>query len=544
MAPKDWDRARSVASETGTPIETALARLGLVDEPRLAEALSSAYNIPIISPSGIPPTPILENLLGATFLETNRVLPLDDSEERLLVGMVSPGDTDTQEAIRFAVEKPVVVGVMSPSLFEKAFGSLYGRPDNGQEEGDRADGSSTDLGEDDLVRLQDSASDAPVIRWVNQLISDAVGKRASDIHVEPGEAGMHVRIRIDGVLQDAGMVPEGRGAAVVSRIKVMARLNIAERRAAQDGRIRLAVRGKDVDIRVSTTPTVRGEGVVLRILDRGAVDLDLEALGFEGDTLERLRDLLVRPNGILLATGPTGSGKTTTLYAALRTLNTPDRKILTVEDPVEYNLPGISQVQVKPQIGLDFASVLRSFLRQDPDIMMVGEIRDLETAQVAVQASLTGHLILSTLHTNDAAGAITRLRDMGVEEFLLTSTLVGVIAQRLVRRLCTDCREEYEPSPDLLARLGLGTDRGPLRFCRPVGCPSCSDTGYHGRLSIAELLVVDDTIRELVIKKESTAAIEKAAIAAGMRPLFRDGLRKVLAGDTSIEEVLRVSGDI
>ena len=523
LSRKDWDRALVVASDSRAPIETALVQLGLVDEARLVGALSSAFGVPAITSSDIPAIPVAEDVFGISFLKANRVLPLNDTDERIAVGMVSPGDIETREALRFAAEKPVSVKVIAPSLFEKAFGSLY-EAVGGNKAHDRFGDAAADIGEDDLVRLQDSASDAPVIRWVNQQIADAVEKRASDIHIEPGEAGMHVRTRVDGVLQDAGMVPEGRGAAVVSRIKVMAKLNIAERRAAQDGRIRLAVRGKDVDIRVSTTPTVRGEGVVLRILDRGAVDLDLETLGFEGDTLERLQELLTRPNGILLATGPTGSGKTTTLYAALRTLNTPDRKILTVEDPVEYNLPGISQVQVKPEIGLSFASALRSFLRQDPDIMMVGEIRDLETAQVAVQASLTGHLILSTLHTNDAAGAITRLRDMGVEEFLLTSTLIGVIAQRLVRRLCANCREEYEPSPELLAELGLDANGGSVRFFHPRGCPGCGGTGYHGRTSIAELLIVDDAIRDLVMNKASTARIREAAMTAGMnlKPPFQN----------------------
>ena len=320
----------------------------------------------------------------------------------------------------------------------------------------------------------------------------------------------------------------------------MARLNIAERRLPQDGRIKLAVRGKDIDLRVATMPTMYGEAVVLRVLDRGSVALDFEPLGFEPEALAAYRAALTRPNGIILVTGPTGSGKTTTLYASLIELNTPDRKILTVEDPIEYQLDGVNQVQIKPQIGLTFAHVLRSMLRHDPDVIMVGEIRDLETAQIAIQAALTGHLVLSTLHTNNAASTLTRLLDMGVDDYLLTSTLNAIVAQRLVRRLCQDCREAYRPLPELLAQLGLG-GQDEVRLWRPVGCPKCNGTGYFGRISINEVLMLTDPIRRQILHHAEATELQRVALAAGMRPMFQDGLAKAVAGISTIEEVLRVT---
>jgi general secretion pathway protein E len=378
---------------------------------------------------------------------------------------------------------------------------------------------------------------------VNLLIARAVEARASDIHIEPMEGELVVRYRIDGVLHDMEPPPAQLAAAIVSRVKIMASLNIAERRLAQDGRIRFAVRGKEVEFRVSTISTVHGESVVLRILDRSNLKLDFESLGFDEEAVRAIRDLIGRPYGILLATGPTGSGKTTTLYTGLLELNTRQRKILTIEDPAEYQLKGINQVQVKPQIGVTFASALRSFLRQDPDVMMVGEIRDLETAQVAVQAALTGHVILSTLHTNDAASAITRLLDMGVEDFLLTSTLNGVVAQRLVRTLCRHCRESYEVLPELAEKMEIAPrpDGRPHILCRARGCEHCGGTGYFGRSSIVEVLTMNDAIRQLVLSRADNVAIRRQAIASGMRSMHRHGMKKVLAGDTSVEEVLRAT---
>ncbi len=354
-----------------------------------------------------------------------------------------------------------------------------------------------------------------------------------------------MRYRIDGVLQEVDPPPQRLRSAIVSRIKIMAKLNIAERRLAQDGRIRVAVRGQDIDLRVATTPTVHGEGVVLRILDRGSLTLDFAALGFDAELCGLFERILAQPHGILLVTGPTGSGKTTTLYTALLALNTPDRKILTIEDPVEYQLEGINQLQVMPQIGRTFANALRAFLRQDPDVMMIGEIRDLETAEIAVQAALTGHLILSTLHTNDAASAVTRLLDMGVDDYLLTSTVQALVGQRLVRTLCRRCRSAEAAPADLVERLGLErlTADRPIRLWDAPGCAVCGGTGYHGRTSILEVLVLSDVIRQLVLRHAEAREIERQAVAEGMRTMQEHGLAKALQGETSVAEVLRATRD-
>jgi general secretion pathway protein E len=371
-----------------------------------------------------------------------------------------------------------------------------------------------------------------------------VEQGASDIHLEPFEGRLRVRYRVDGALREVEAPPSRLALAVISRVKIMARLNIAERRLPQDGRIRLATRGREIDLRVSTAPSVHGESVVLRILDREGVSLDFVDLGFSDDAAATYLQLLENPHGVLLLTGPTGSGKTTTLYASLLRLNTDERKILTVEDPVEYQLEGIVQVQVKPEIELTFASALRSFLRQDPDVMMVGEIRDLETAQIAVQAALTGHLVLSTLHTNEAAGAVTRLLEMGVPDYLLTSTLNGVAAQRLVRRLCPDCREAYAPDKALIRRLKMDKllpGGAPKTLYRASGCEACGGVGYRGRLGIIEVLAMSDEVRRLILTQADARAIEQAARAEGMRTLYEDALAKAAGGATSVEEVLRTT---
>jgi general secretion pathway protein E len=395
--------------------------------------------------------------------------------------------------------------------------------------------------DDDAQRLKDLASEEPIIRLVNQLISRAVETRASDVHLEPFEDRLRLRYRYDGVLHEVDGPARRLHAAIISRIKIMAMLDIAERRLPQDGRIKLVVRGHEIDLRVSTMPSLHGERAVLRVLDRSAVDLDFEKLGMPEDLREGFCRLLEGPNGIVLVTGPTGSGKTTTLYTGLLHLNSTARNIITVEDPIEYQLHGITQVQVKPQIGLNFSNTLRTILRQDPDIIMIGEIRDIETAQIAVQAALTGHLVLSTLHTNSAAATITRLRDMGLEDYLLTATLKGIVAQRLVRRLCPACKRPIEAGPELAARFEL--DRlmpaRPFILHEPVGCENCRGTGYVGRIAISELLIPDGQVHDLILERADHVAIQKAACQAGMRTLYENAMTQVVAGMSSLSEVLR-----
>jgi len=395
----------------------------------------------------------------------------------------------------------------------------------------------------DVQQLKDLASEAPVIRLVSLLITNALSARASDIHIEPFESRLVVRYRIDGVLHEIETPPRRLSAAVISRVKILANLDIAERRLPQDGRIRLRVQGKEIDLRVSTVPTMHGESVVMRILDKGGVALDFHKLGFLDDTLKRFMQALRQPNGILLVTGPTGSGKTTTLYTALDELNKPDVKILTVEDPVEYQMPGINQIQVKPQIDLTFANALRSIVRQDPDVIMIGEIRDLETAQIAVQSALTGHLVLSTVHTNDAPSTMNRLLDMGVEDYLLTSTVVGIEGQRLVRTLCTHCKEPYTALPEMVEHAGIArfAKGGPVTLWHAKGCSHCANTGYTGRVSIIEVMPMTDTIRSMVMKHATATELKAEAMREGMLTMYEDGLRKAVAGVTTVEEVLRAT---
>ena len=542
IAPGGLERAAQVAAESEERVETVLTRLGLISERDLADAMAAVLDLPLAAERDYPAVPVLENALSRKFLHDMRTIPLAEDAGRLRVAMVNPLDGYAIDALRFGVEKQIDICVAYPSEFEAAFKRLYGEDDEGapEQRGTRGGGAGI---ADDMDRLSDLASEAPVVRLVNSLIARAVEMRASDIHVEPMENELVVRYRVDGVLQRAESPPKSLATAIVSRIKIMAKLNIAERRLAQDGRISLAVRGMDIDFRVATTPTVHGESVVLRILDRGTLSLDFAALGFEPRLIGPLRKLTQRPHGIVLVTGPTGSGKTTTLYTALLELNTVGRKILTIEDPIEYQLDGVNQVQIKPQIGLTFASALRSFLRHDPDIMMIGEVRDLETAQIAVQAALTGHLILSTLHTNDAPSALTRLIDMGLEDYLLTSTLNGVVAQRLVRTLCPQCKERYTAGPELADRLGLAALNGaePAVLYRAVGCGACRDTGYRGRTSIVEVLTVTNDIRQALMRKAGAGELHALACAAGMEPMQVHGYRKALAGQTTIDEVHRVT---
>ncbi len=533
------DRALRLASPGGERFLALLSKLGLVSERDVAEILAARLGLPLAGPDDFPDVPPFEEL-GANFLRHAKVLPLADEPNAIVLAMADPLDEVTIRAIELKARKRVAPRIATVSDIEAALERLYPTPGAGAGAAEAAAPESHDPHRD-VERLKDLASGAPVIRLANQLIARAVELRASDIHIEPREHGIAIRYRIDGALQDMEAPQATLGPALVSRLKIMARLDIAERRLPQDGRIRIPVRGRQIDMRVSTVPTINGENVVLRVLDRSSVELEFAKLGFDAELEGRFLQLLDRPNGILLVTGPTGSGKTTTLYTSLKHLNRPDKKLFSVEDPVEYQLDGVSQIEIRPQIGMSFAHVLRSILRQDPDIIMVGEIRDRETAEIAIQAALTGHLVLSTLHTNSAAGTVTRLLDMGIPDYLLTSTIHGIEAQRLVRRLCALCREEYAPVPGFLEQ--LGSARGPegARLWRGRGCPACNGTGFRGRVSIVELMPVSAAMRRLILAHAETQEIEATAIAEGMRTMFAAGLALALAGITTVEEVLRVT---
>jgi general secretion pathway protein E len=537
---KTLERASSVAAESGQRLDAVLTQLGLVSERALAETFAALLGMPLASVDRYPDEPLFVERLSAKFLRQARALPIAVHDGTLHLAMADPLDRFTPAAVATATGLRIAPEVAVPIELEAAIGRLY--PDQVAVEAEAA--PQPDPGEwwqEDTERLKDLASEAPVIRLVNQLIARAVETQASDIHIEPFEDRLRLRYRYDGVLHEIDSPPGRLTAAITSRIKIMSRLDIAERRLPQDGRIKLAVRGQDVDFRVSTVPSLHGETVVLRVLDRNAVVFDYQRLGLSPAIVQRLEGAFELPNGIVLVTGPTGSGKTTTLYTGLLKLNSIARKIVTIEDPIEYQLGGINQIQVKPQIELTFANLLRSILRQDPDVIMVGEIRDLETAQIAVQAALTGHLVLSTLHTNSAAAAITRLRDMGLEDYLLTAVLRGILAQRLVRRLCTACRREQPAAPELVERFGL--DRrlggGSVRLWHAVGCPQCRNTGYRGRLAIAEFLAPDPETERLIFSRADHTQIERAAVSAGMVTMFESGLQAALDGTTTIEEVVR-----
>ncbi len=543
----DLLRARQLQREAGGGLLSLLARLGLVSERDHAETSAQVLGLPLLDARQLPSAPpsALADTPGLSlrFLKQFHACPLALEDGLLDLWLADPHDAYVQQAVQLAsgCQVRVHVGVRSEvdDLVERWFGQ--GRSAMGAIV-ETADGDAGAV--DDIEHLRDLASEAPVIRLVNLLIQRAVELRASDIHVEPFENRLKVRYRVDGVLVEGESPPVNLTAAVISRIKIMARLNIAERRLPQDGRIMLRVQGKELDLRVSTVPTAHGESVVMRLLDRETVVFDFHRLGFTDAFLPQFRKVLDQPHGILLVTGPTGSGKTTTLYTALGQLNTADVKIITVEDPVEYQIEGINQIQARPQIGLDFANALRSIVRQDPDIIMIGEMRDLETARIAIQSALTGHLVLSTLHTNNAAGGITRLLDMGVEDYLLTSTVNGILAQRLVRRLEPTHAQRYAASPEEIEKFGLRRlqPEGTIHLYRPQ--PSeLAPTGYAGRTTIMEFLVMNDELRRAVMRRAGMGEIEQIARAAGMRTMYEDGLAKALAGQTTIEEVLRVTED-
>ncbi|MCI4677160.1 GspE/PulE family protein [Rhodoblastus acidophilus] len=534
-------RSQRAARQSGERFDRVLTKLGLVAEADLCAHLAGFLGLAEFKPADAPLEAVLTDLAPEKFLRANGVIPLRVESGRLVVAVLDPFDDEAAEALAYATGFEIERRLASPALFEKTWAALYaaGRENTKALDSDQR---AHEASEFDLQRLRDIANEAPVVRRVNEIVAEAIEARASDIHIEPTPEGVQIRYRIDGALRTVNVLPPGLKAAIASRIKIMARLDIAERRIPQDGRIKLAVRGVDIDFRVSTLPTVHGESIVLRILDRSRIALDFQALGFEPETIAALRQVMRLPNGIVLVTGPTGSGKTTTLYTALRELARPDVKVFTVEDPVEYQLAGINQVQVQPAIGLDFPATLRAILRQDPDIVMIGEIRDAETARIAIQASLTGHLVFSTLHTNSAASSITRLIDMGVENYLIASTVKAVLAQRLVRKLCPACAEPLDGRDEWRERLiGDIEAEEPERLMRPRGCPQCRDLGYAGRSTIVELLTMNDRLERLVCRSVADAELEQAAREAGMTTMYQCGMAKAWRGETSVDEVLRVT---
>lgn len=547
LSEADLQRALQVHKLSGGPLVQILVRLGLVAEKDIAQVLVERFGYPLLAADDFPAEPVLDAAtVSPFFMREQHVLPVADDGKVLRVAMLDPGDDFALRALQMATGREILPALALTSDLDAAYERLYGAGAAAAAV-DALQQEPLDAGAEDIERLRDMASEAPVIRLVNNIFSRALDDRASDIHIEPFEHHLSIRFRIDGVLQEVETPSAQLAPAIISRLKILSRLNIAERRLPQDGRIQLRMQGRPIDLRVSTVPTLHGESVVMRILDKQSINLELDSIGLSQQNLEDFKAILDKPNGIFLVTGPTGSGKTTTLYAALNRLNTVDRKILTVEDPVEYQISGVNQIQTASKVGLDFASALRSILRQDPDVVMIGEIRDRETAAIAIQAALTGHIVLSTLHTNDAPSAITRLLDMGMEDYLLTSTVNAVMSQRLVRMLCGACKQAVPLDQAMLEGLGgLQADAqadadGPVLVYEPAGCSECAHTGYRGRMGIHEMLLMNDAVRQQVLSRSSSEQIFRVARENGMKTMFEDGLLKVLAGQTSLAEVLRVA---
>lgn len=539
---KKVERMQKTAVAESVP--SLLIKLGLCSELDVALAFVESTGFERVLPEAYPQEKMLPEAVSLRFLKQYHLVGISEEAHSLHIAMLDPEDAFVLRALQMITGKSIAPRVGVLSEIDTALAVQYGEI-KGKTEDKLDDLAFDELGEEDLAHLKDLASEAPVIKMVNAIMQRAIEVKASDIHIEPFEQTLKVRLRVDGVLQDIDAPPVKSTAAVISRIKIMAKLNIAERRLPQDGRIKVQMLGRELDLRVSTIPTMYGESVVIRLLDKENTVLDFEALGFAGRQLTQFLDVLSQPHGIILITGPTGSGKSTTMYAALKQLNTTARKIITVEDPVEYQMDGINQIQAKPQIGLTFAVALRSIVRQDPDVIMIGEMRDLETARIAVQSALTGHLVLSTLHTNDAAGGVTRLLDMGLEEYLLTSTVNGILAQRLVRQLCVHCKSAYTPTEEVISetRLRRFQAEGDITLFKAIGCPECGGLGYRGRLAIIEFLPMSDPIRKLIMGHASAGAIEKLAREEGMMTLYENGVQKVLQGVTTLEEVMRVTAE-
>ena len=541
--------AQELSNKTGIKLPEALKQLGYATAEQIAQAIAAEHGRRYVDLSDVAIRPAVVELISESIARENCVLPFEEDGDTLQVVVSDPDDVEVFEKLRFILQRPIEALVSTREAIQEAVNRHYG-----QNVGESADSMIHDMTDTAInftvvesdgdalnnVAGGSSESDAPIVRLCDQIIADAVHLRASDIHIEPFEDRVRIRYRIDGKLVERDSVPKRFQGALMSRFKILSKLDIAERRRTQDGRIKLTLGEKELDLRVSVIPTNHGQSIVMRILDKDNIRISLVQLGFSERDYKRFQQLIVRPNGIILVTGPTGSGKTTSLYAALNELNTPTRKIITAEDPVEYYLPGINQVEIKHQIGLDFAAVIRSMLRQAPNVILVGEMRDLETASMGIQASLTGHLVFSTLHTNDAPSTITRLKDMGIPEFLITATLRAILAQRLVRRICKDCRTEVKPSEEQLAELGLTPqDVAGKHFYQGAGCATCNNTGYKGRTAIHEFLMVNEEIREIILRNGSVAEMREAAQRNGMYTLRDAGLVKVFEGTTTIEEVVR-----
>jgi type IV pilus assembly protein PilB len=540
--------AERTARSTGIKVHEALIRLGYCTGEEVCRAMAREHGLDYVDLNEVSIPPDVIELVPESVARENCILPMSEEEGALRVIMSDPLDYETQEKLRFILNRDVRIALSPRESIQESINRHYGQTD--AESADSMLQEFTDTAIDFTETVEEGAKEeevidensAPIVRLVHLIISEAVQLRASDIHVEPFEDRVRVRYRIDGVLMERDSPPRRLLGAILSRIKILAKIDIAERRRPQDGRIKVTVGEKELDLRVSVLPTNHGQSVVMRLLDKDNIKVGVRQLGLSENDFKTFRELIRRPNGIILVTGPTGSGKTTTLYAALNELNRPDRKIITAEDPVEYYLPGINQVEVKHNIGLDFARIIKSMLRQAPNIILVGEMRDAETAQMGIQASLTGHLVFSTLHTNDAPSAVTRMVDMGVPSYLVASSVIAVLAQRLVRVICPKCKVPFMPSEVVLKEAGISPEvAAKASFAKGKGCGHCQKNGYRGRLGIYEVMLMSSKIRELSFQGASTQDIRKAAISQGMHTLYEDGIQKVLKGITTLEEVFRVA---
>ena len=540
VTPAQAEEVWESTTTTGKSFGDSLVDAGYAERGAILQAIADHLGSPYYSTVPADPGEALVKLLKPAQAHKYVVLPVADEAGKLTLLAKDPFNSSVINELSFILQREIELGVADPAQVDAGVVRVYGEATSSSMEdllGEFGEVDAAAATDEDVTK---QASQAPIIRFVDLVLQEGVKAKASDIHFEPFETEFRIRLRIDGSLYEMAPPPKNLASAVIARVKVLSSLNIAERRIPQDGRIKTTISGRQIDLRVSTLPTQFGESVVLRILDKTVVNLSLEALSMQDDIKEGIRSMVGRPNGIFIVTGPTGSGKTTTLYSALKEVNTEDVKILTAEDPVEYEVEGIMQVPINHQVGLTFAAALRSFLRQDPDTIMVGEIRDIETAQIAVQASLTGHVVLSTLHTNDAPGAVTRLIDMGLEPFLISASLEGVLAQRLLRRICKTCRTPYEPDKDVVNMLDVDAlEIANKKFYYGKGCPDCNRSGYKGRQGLFELMTINDQLRALITQKAPTLVLKQKAIESGMRPLRDDGLRCIFDGHTSIEEVLK-----